>query len=79
MLDCLDPITRNRAVNALVVRADGYNNATMCPEGPNQQFPMKNFVLRGSLEVRQPTAPSQSIFHNVLQAQCSVRYATRLP
>lgn len=52
VLDCLDPITRNRAVNALVVRADGYNNATMCPEGPNQQFPLKNFVLRGSLEVR---------------------------
>ncbi|WIA12139.1 hypothetical protein OEZ85_012212 [Tetradesmus obliquus] len=24
----------------------------MCPEGPNQQFPLKNFVLRGSLEVR---------------------------
>jgi hypothetical protein len=51
ILECRDPATGKRADYAMIVRDDSYNRSTMCVEGPNLQFPLKNFELRG-LEVR---------------------------
>jgi hypothetical protein len=52
VLDCMDPNTGIRAKYALIAQADSYDRETMCPDGPNQQYPLKNFLLRGYLEVR---------------------------
>ncbi|WIA12138.1 hypothetical protein OEZ85_012211 [Tetradesmus obliquus] len=63
VLDCLNaskPL--NSTKPALIVRADSFKRPTMCPEGPKQQFPLKNFTLRGTLQVRNASETAIYIF-----------------